>query len=129
MSRSSVIVQCDNYSKISLVFWHYYRIEQPVNNNVITQSESFKTKVRITRSTPASCNINDVGLAVPLNCLNIFWKTLEMRLKSWEINLILNWSAHYVTFPATEATKSCNNKCKLYIFFVTLSTRGNAKLL
>ena len=54
-------------------------------------SESFKSKIKITGTTPAGGNAKDVEIAVPLKCLSNFWRTREMLLINCEINLILTW--------------------------------------
>ena len=46
------LIECsDNYSKTSGSLWQYYRNE-PKNN--ITESESFKSKIKITGNTPVN---------------------------------------------------------------------------
>ena len=67
----------------------------------------------------------------PLKYLSNFWRTLEMPLINFEIELILTWSRNCViiyadvnqnpTFTITETN--------LYVPLVTLSTQDNAKLL
>ena len=56
-----------------------------------TGSEWFKSKIKITRSTPADGNTKDVKRAILLKYLSNFWKTLEFSLINCEINLILKW--------------------------------------
>ena len=53
----------DNYSKASGSLWQYY--EDDPNDNT-TQSESFKSKIKITGKTPAAGNTKDVEIIVPL---------------------------------------------------------------
>ena len=75
----------DNYSKTSGSLWQYYK-DHPNDN--ITQSESFKSKIKITGKThrkitgktPAAGNTKDVEIIVPLKYLSNFWRTLEMPL-------------------------------------------------
>ena len=46
------LIECsDNYSKTSGSLWQYYRNEP---NNNITESESFKSKIKITGNTPVN---------------------------------------------------------------------------
>ena len=46
------LIECsDNYSKTSGSLWQYYRNEP---NNNITESESFKSKIKITGKTPVN---------------------------------------------------------------------------
>ena len=61
-----------------------------------------------------------------------FWRTLEMPLVNFEINLDLNWSkkcAIVATAAANQGTTFPIKDTKLYVPVVTLSTQGNAKLL
>ena len=106
--------------------WQYYR-DDPNDN--ITESESFKYKIKITGKAPAAGNRKGVKIAVPLKCLSNFWRTLEMPLISCEINLILTWSEDYVISSATQETKFKTTDTKLYVPVVTLSSQYNAKLL
>ena len=71
----NLIEYSDNYSKPSGSLWQYYK-DDPNNN--ITDSESFKFKVKITGKTPNDGNTKDVEIIVPLKCLSSFWRTLEM---------------------------------------------------
>ena len=63
MPLYNLIEYSDNYSKTSGRLWQYYR-DDPIDN--ITQSESFKYKIKITGKTPAAGNTKDVEIAVPL---------------------------------------------------------------
>ena len=71
----NVIEYSDNYSKTSGHVWQYYK-DDPNNN--ITQSESFKSKIKITGKASAAGNTKDVKIIVPLKYLTNFWRTLEM---------------------------------------------------
>ena len=53
----------DNYSKRSGNLWRYYRDEP---SDILTNSESFKFRVKITGNTPAAGNTKDIKIAVPL---------------------------------------------------------------
>ena len=122
----NLIEYSNNYLKTSESLWQYYR-DDPNNN--ITQSESFKNQIKITGKSPADGNTKDVEIAVPLKYLSNFWRTLEMPLINCEINLILTWSKNCVICSATGATRFKIADTKLYVPFVTLSTKDNAKLL
>ena len=89
MSMYNLIEYSDNYSKTSGSLWRYYKDE--LNDN-LTDSELFKSKIKITGNTLADGNTEDVEIIVPLKYLSNFWKTLEMLLINCEINLILSWS-------------------------------------
>ena len=71
-----------NYSKTSGSLWQYYK-DDP-NDNLV-QSESFKSKIKITGKTPANGNTKDVEIMVPLKYLSNFWRTLEMPLINCEV--------------------------------------------
>ena len=56
-------------------------------NYNLTDSESFKSKIKITENTSANGNTEDVEIVVPLKYLSNFWRTLEMPLINCEVNL------------------------------------------
>ena len=95
--------------------WQYYRDEP--NNNL--NSKSFKSKIEITRNTPADGNTKDIEVAVPLKCLSNLWTTLEMPLISCEINLILTWSSACVITNSIGAEKFAITDTKLCVPVVT----------
>ena len=70
----NLIQYSNNYSKTSGGLWQYYR---NVPNDILTNSKSFKFKVKITGETPANSYTKDVKIALPLNYLSNFWRTLE----------------------------------------------------
>ena len=72
----------------------------------------------------------DVKTVIPLKLLSNFWRTLEMPLINYKINLILNWSKDFVisNTAANQDTTFAITDTKLYVPAVTLST-DNAKLL
>ena len=76
----------DNYSNTSGSSWQYYK-DDPKDD--IGQSESFKSKIKITGKTPAAGNTKDVEIIVPLKYLSNFWRTLEIPLINCEVDLIL----------------------------------------
>ena len=79
MPLYNLIEYSDNYSKASGSLWQYYKDEP---NDNLANSESFKSKVKITGNTPAGGNTKDVKIIVPLKYLSNFWITLEMPLRS-----------------------------------------------
>ena len=62
----SLIEYSDNYLKTSRSLWQYYKDEPNYN---FADSESFKSKVKITGNTPADGNTKDVEIIVPLKYL------------------------------------------------------------
>ena len=84
---SSKIILLIN-SKTSGSLWQFYK-DDPNDN--ITQSESFRSKIKITGKTPADGNTNNVEIFVPLKYLSNVWRTLEIPLI---VKLILFWHGH-----------------------------------
>ena len=104
----------------------YYRSDP---NDNITESESFKQKIKITVKTPASGNTKDVKTAVPLKYLSNFWRTLEKPLIDCEINLTFTWSTNCVIYCGIGETKFKITDTKRYVPVATLLTQDNTKLL
>ena len=57
MPMYSLIEYSDNYLKTSQSLWQYYKDEPNYN---LTDSESFKSKVKITGNTPVNGNTKDI---------------------------------------------------------------------
>ena len=64
---------------------------------------------------------------VPLKYLSNFWRTLEMPLINYEVNLILTWSSTCVITNSNGAGVFAITDTKLYVPVVTLSTQENTK--
>ena len=126
MPMYNLIEYSDNYSKTSGSLWQYYK-DDPNDN--ITQSESFKSKIKITGKTPAAGNTKDVEIIVPLKYLSNFWRTLEKPLIDCEVNIILTRLSTCVITNFTKAGRFAITDTKLYAPFVTLSTQDNTKQL
>ena len=126
MPMYNLLEYSDNYSKTSGSLWQYYQ-DDPNDN--LTDSESFKSKAKITGSTPAAGNTKDVEIIVLLKYLSNFWRTVEMPLINCKVNLILTWSKDWVITNSTGEGKFTITETKLYVPVVTLSTKDNEKLL
>ena len=126
MSMYNLIEYSDNYAKTSGSLWQYYRYE---SNDNLADSESFKSKIKITGKAPDDGNEKDVEIMVPLKYLSNFWRTPEMPLINCEVSLILTWSSTCVITNSTGEGKFKIINTKLYVPVVTLSTQDNAKLL
>ena len=72
----NLIDYSDNYSKISGNLWQYYK-EEPNDN--LANSESFKSKLKITGKTPADGNTKDVKIIVLLKYLSNLGELLKCR--------------------------------------------------
>ena len=125
MPMYNLIEYSDNYSKTSGSLWQYYK-DDPHDN--ITQSESFKSKIIITRKTPVDVNTKDFEIIVPLKYFSNSCRTLAMQLINREVNLILTWSPNCAISSEIGETKFRITDTKLYASVVTLSTQNNAKL-
>ena len=89
MPMYNLIEYSDNYWKTSGSLWQYCKDDQ---NDNLGNSRSFKYKRKITAKTPNDGNTKDIEIIVPLKYFSNFWRTLEMPLINWEVNLELIWS-------------------------------------
>ena len=125
-----LIEYIDKYLKTSESLWWYYRdMPGEAKNAAITDSESFKSKVKVTGITHADVNRKNVETAVPLKYFSNFWRTLEMPLTNCEIKLILTWPEDFVISAANRASKFAITDTKIYVPVVTFSANVNTKLL
>ena len=116
----NLIEYSDNYAKTSGILWQYFR-DKPDDNDDLDESESFKSKIKITGKTPNNGNEKDVEIMVSLKYLSNFWRTLEMPLINCEVNLILTWSSTCVITVSNGAGTFAITDTKLYVPVVTLS--------
>ena len=124
MPMYNLIEYSDNYAKTTGSLWRFFR-DEPVADDDIEDSESFKSKKEITGKTPNNDNKKDVEIMVPLKYLSNFWRTLEMPLINCEVNLILTWSSNCVITDSNSAATFAITDTKLYVPVVTLSTQEN----
>ena len=128
MPMYNLIEYSDNYAKATGSLWQYFR-DEPVDDDDIEDSKSFKFKTKITGKTPNDGNEKDIEIMVPLKYLSNFWRTLEMPLINCEVNLILTWSSTCVITESNGAGTFAITDTKLYIPVVTLPTQENTKFL
>ena len=126
MPICNLIEYSDNYAKTTGSLWQDFR-DDPNDN--LANSESFKSKIKITGKTPNNDNEKDVEIMVPLKYLSNFWRTLEMPLINCEVNVILTWSSTCVVTNSNGAGTFAITDTKLYVPVVTLSTQENTTLL
>ena len=134
----NLIEYSDNYSKTSGSLWQYCKEIPAVNNtgNIIdfdgtNVTDSFNFKAKITGKTNDDDRAN-VEIMVPLKYLSDFWRTLEMPLINFEVELILTLSARCIiiyTDVANQVPTFTIKEKNLYVPVVTLATQDNAKLL
>ena len=126
MSIHTLLEYSDNYLKTSRRLWQYYRNDP---NDNITQSELFKSNIKITGKASADGNTKHVEIVVSLKQLSNFWRTLEMPIINCETSLILNWSKSCVISSASGTRELAIPDTKHYVLVVTLSTEDNVQLL
>ena len=126
MPMYNLIEYSDNYWKTSGSLWQYYKDEP---NDNLADSESFKSKVKITGKTPDDGNTKDVEIIVPLKYLSNYWRTPGIPPINCKVNLILTWSKDCVIINSTGEGKFKITETKFYIPVVVLSTQDSAKLL
>ena len=80
MPMYNLIQYSDNYARTSGTLWQYYRDEP---NDNLANSESFKSKIKMTGKTPNNDNGKDVEIMVPLKYLSNLWRNLEMLSINW----------------------------------------------
>ena len=71
--------------------WQYYRNDR---HNTLTDSESFKSRIKITGKNTANSIVKDVEeIPVVLKYLSTFWRTPEMP-KLTHFNMVINLRYH-----------------------------------
>ena len=110
MPMYNLIEYSDNYSKTSGSLWQYCKDIPAVNNDAIVNfadnnlTDSFNFEVKITDQT-GDDGTKNVEIMVPLKYLSNFWRTFEMPLINFEVNLILTWSENYVIVSTNVANQ------------------------
>ena len=126
MPMYNLIEYSDNYAKTTGSLWQFFR-DEPVADDDIEDSESFKSEKKITGKPPNNDNKKDVEIMVLLKYLSNFWRTLEMPFINCEVNLILTWSSTCVITDSNAAAIFAITDTKLYVSVVTLSIQENTK--
>ena len=141
MPMYNLIEYSDNYSDTSGSLWFFKRDEINTDANVSpANSSSFKYKSSFIGNTEADRTKNGVKIAVPLKYLSNFWRSLEIPLINYKVELSLEWTgncllsggenindAGAVANAGTAATFKITD-AKLHVPIVTLSAEDNAKL-
>ena len=93
MPMYNLIEYSDNYSDTSGSLWNFKRDEITNNANVTNDDNapSFKYKASIIGNTEDNGRKNVVKIAVPLNYISNFWRSLEVPLINCKVELSLNW--------------------------------------
>ena len=104
MSMYNLLEYSKNYRKRTGSFWNYYRDEPnsglgSENNNINysrKDSKAFDYRASITGKLEGNNTGKEVQIVVPLKYLSNFWRTLDLPLINYEMNLILTWSENCV---------------------------------
>ena len=137
MPMYNLIEYSDNYAKTTGSLWQYCK-DIPARNangeiiafDVNNTTDSFKFKAKITGQT-GNNGTKDVEIIVPLKYLSNFWRTLEIPLINFEVNLILTWSSNCVLIASGVQNQNATfaiTDTELYVPVVTLSTQENTKV-
>ena len=128
---SNLIEYSDNCSETSGSLWQFKRDEITHNADVTNDNNasSFKYKAKLIGNTENKGTKNGVKIAVPLNYLSNFWRSLEMPLINCKVELSLKWIENCILTTAANANKAIFKitGAKLYVPIVTLSIEDNSK--
>ena len=164
MPMYNLLEYSKNSRRITGSWWNYYRHE--LSDPRSCNSESFKYKTSITGNTynvnatifgddgdqipnpdydADKVGKNETEIVVPLKHLSNFWRTLNIPLINYVIELILSWSKNCALADMTVKAAGNNNDLhaivpltglefqitdiKLYVPVVTLSKENDTKLL
>ena len=118
----------DNYSDTSGNLWQFKR-DEIVNNADVSNDNapSFKYNSSLIGNAEGNGTKNGVKIAVPLKYLSNFWRSLEMPLINYKVELSLKWYERCLLTAATTVTFTITD-AKIYVPIVTLSIEDNSKL-
>ena len=110
--KCNSIERNDNCAKASGTLWQFYRDVPAVSGdspNVNfdvgnTTTKLFNVKVRLADQATDN-GIKIVQTMVALKYLSTFWRTLEMLLINYKVNLDLNWSEKFLIVATNEANQ------------------------
>ena len=154
MPMYNLLEYSKNYRKTTRSFWNYYR-DEPINP-LSSNSESFKYKTSITGNAynvekeitnddgnevdnpkydATKAGKSETEVVIALKRLSNFWKSLNIPLINWEVELILTWSKNCVLADMTAKDAEGDNPAivapirlefqitdtRLYVPVVTLS--------
>ena len=113
MPMYNLIEYSDNYSKTSGSLWQYCKDIPAVDDDVdtvifngATDTDSLNFKSKIIGKTNDDGDIENVEIMVPLKYLSNFWRTLQMPLIDFEVELIWTGSANYVVISTNIANQN-----------------------
>ena len=131
-----MIESSDNYNT-SGILWQFKRDEQPMNNNEVfiditaEDSSSFKYKSNLIGNTVvdvANSIKERIKIAVPLKYLSNLWRSLEMSLINYKVEISLKWYANCILSSAGTAATFTTTDARFYVPVVALKIEENTKL-
>ena len=136
MPMYNLVEYSDNYSDTSGSLWKFKRDEIIINADVTNDNNalSFKYKANIIGNTGNNGRKNEVKIAVPLKYLSNFWRSLEMPLITYKVEVSLKWIEDCILTVNPDVNNNVNRAtftitdAKLYVPIVTLKTEDNTKL-
>ena len=145
MPMYNLIQYSSNYSETTGNLWLHSKNERTNFNADITDTNDFKSlkfKAKLLGNRVAQPNPNHANgiatIAIPLKYLSNFWRSLEMPLINWNVELRLKWKKYCVLSVGGDENLNDNNNAnniifiikdtKLYVSVVILSVRDNQKL-
>ena len=101
MPMYNLLEYSQNFRKTTGNLWNYWR-DQPNEESTVGGTSEIKYSIRKSKSFDYKTSIKGIleghntkreaEIVVPLKHLSNFWRTLDMPLINYEINLILTWS-------------------------------------
>ena len=127
---------CDSYSDTPESLWQFKRDERDNNVNVnVGNSSLFIYKSDFIGNLVADGIITNVKIAVPLNYLCNFWRSLAMSLINCKVELSLIWGEKCILSGIEDAAGTTGTAAnfkitdtKLYVPVVALLIEDNIKL-
>ena len=143
MPKYNLLECSSNYSDTTGSLWFYSKDEATNFNAEIRNNSAFKSvqhKAKLLEDIIANGNngiLENEAIAVPLKYLSTVWKSLEMSLINFKVELKLKWKKYCVLSATGVDNASANSNDfiftikdkKLYVPVVTLSAKENQKLL
>ena len=134
-----------NYSDTTSRLWLYSNGEATIFNNDIKNTEDFKSKAKLLGNTvaqPAPNQANGIlknaTIALPLKCLNTFWRLLVIPFINCKFELKLRWTKHCILPLLGNRNDNADvdfnniifttNDTKLYVPIVIFSAKDSQKL-
>ena len=132
MPMYNLLEYSDNYQDSTGSLYQFKRDEPPDDNaDFANNTSSLVYKSKLISGTDDN-NVNNVKLIVPLKYVSSFFKSLEMPLVNYKIDLELTWHKDCmissINAAAGQVVSFMITNTKLYVPVVTLSTKDNNNL-